>query len=330
MLNAITDIDGIRVGHASDYDGLTGCTVVLFDAPACCGVDVRGSAAGTSQIDALAVDHIVDEAHAIVLAGGSAFGLEAVTGVMRYLQERQIGYDAAVAKVPIVPAAAILDLGFGDNRARPTAQMGYDACAAAGRLVQEGSVGATVGKLFAMPRAMKGGLGTASVVLPDGALVAALVVVNAFGDVIDNVTGRIIAGLRTAEGELALANTVSCLREGQVRPGFGGAIGNTTLAVVATNVQFNKREITKVARMAQGGLVKTITPVHTTLDGDLVFSVSLGSMKGDVNRVGVVGEFVVAEAIKRAVRKADGFGRLPAFKDIPRGSKAYPDRPPPD
>jgi L-aminopeptidase/D-esterase-like protein len=332
MLNAITDIDGIRVGHASDYEGLTGCTVVLFDTPACCGVDVRGSAAGTSQIDALAVGHVVDEAHAIVLAGGSAFGLEATAGVMRYLEERQVGYDAGVAKVPIVPAAVILDLGFGDNRARPTAQMGYEACLRAGRIVEEGSVGAgvgaTVGKLFAIPRAMKGGLGTASVVLPDGAIVAALVVVNAFGDVIDNVTGRIIAGLRTHEEELAFANTVSCLREGQVRPGFGGAAGNTTLAVVATNVQFNKREITKVARMAQGGLIKTITPVHTTLDGDLVFSVSLGGMKGDVNRVGVVGEFVVAEAIKRAVRKADGFGRLPAFKDLARGSKVYPARPP--
>jgi L-aminopeptidase/D-esterase-like protein len=332
MLNAITDIEGIRVGHASDYEGLTGCTVILFDAPACCGIDVRGSAAGTSQIDALAVGHVVDEAHAILLAGGSAFGLEAAVGVTRYLEERQIGYDTAVAKVPIVPAAVILDLGLGDNRARPTAEMGYEACSRAGTTVAEGSVGAgvgaTVGKLFAMPRAMKGGLGTASVVLPDGVVVAALAVVNAFGDVIDNVTGRTIVGLRTAEGELSLANTVSCLREGQVRPGFAGASSNTTLAVVATNVQFSKRDITKVAQMAQGGLIKTITPVHTTLDGDLVFSVSLGTMKGDVNRVGVVGEFVVAEAVKRAVRKADGLGKLPAFRDLRRGPAVGPARSP--
>ena len=324
MLNAITDIDGIRVGHASDYEGVTGCTVILFDGPACCGIDIRGSAAGTRQIDALNVAHIVDEAHAIMLAGGSAFGLDAASGVMRYLEERQTGYDVGVARVPVVPAAVIFDLGIGDSRARPTPQMAYDACITAGQAVEEGSVGAgvgaTVGKLFGLPRAMKGGVGTASVVLPDGTIVAALVVVNAFGDVIDNVTGKIIAGLRTAEDELTMANTVSCMREGQVRKEFG--LYNTTLAVVATNVQFNKREIGKVAQMAQGGLIKTVTPVHTTLDGDLVFSVSLGRMAGDVNRVGVVGEFVVSEAIKRAVRKADSLGKVPAFKDLPRQSKS--------
>ena len=243
---------------------------------------------------------------------------------MRYLEERQTGYDVGVARVPVVPAAVIFDLGIGDSRARPTPQMAYDACMTAGQTVEEGSVGAgvgaTLGKLFGIPRAMKGGVGTASVVLPDGTIVAALVVVNAFGDVIDNVTGKIIAGLRTAEDELTMANTVSCMREGQVRKEFG--LYNTTLAVVATNVQFNKREIGKVAQMAQGGLIKTVTPVHTTLDGDLVFSVSLGRMAGDVNRVGVVGEFVVAEAIKRAVRKADGLGKVPAFKDLPRQSKS--------
>ena len=323
MLNAITDVEGIRVGHCSDYQGYTGCTVVLFDKAATCGIDIRGSASGTRQIDALSVAHVVDNVHAILLSGGSAFGLDATSGVMRYLEERGIGFDAGPVRVPIVPTAVIFDLGFGDCRARPTPDMGYEACLNAGIEVDEGSVGAgvgaTVGKLFAAARSMKGGLGTASVSTPDGCVVAALAVVNAFGDVVDNVTGKFIAGLRTTEEGLTFGRTVDCLKQGQVRKQFG--IDNTTLAVVATNVQFNKRAMTKIAQMAQGGLIKTIAPVHTTFDGDLVFAASLGQVKGDVNRVGVLGEFVVAEAIKRAVRKADGFGKLPAFKDLARGAK---------
>ncbi|MGA3175333.1 MAG: P1 family peptidase [Syntrophorhabdales bacterium] len=326
MFNAITDIDGIRVGNSSDYEGMTGCTVILLDGAAVCGIDIRGSAAGTRQIDALSVAHVVEETHAIVLAGGSAFGLDATAGAMRYLEERNIGFGTGVAKIPVVPTAVIYDLAFGDHRARPTPEMGYEACLKADSSFEEGSVGAgvgaTVGKLFGPSRAMKGGLGTASVILPDGTVVGAIAVVNAFGDVVDNVTGKIIAGLRTGEEDLALANTASWLKKGHVRKEFG--LYNTTLAAVATNARFDKREITKVAQMSQGGLIRTITPVHTTFDGDLVFAVSMGRIKGDVNRVGVLGEFVVAEAIKRAVRKADGFGRLPAFKDLPRGSKAFP------
>ncbi len=323
MLNAITDIDGIRVGHASDYEGLTGCTVILFDKGAVCGIDIRGSAAGTRQIDALSIAHVVEEAHAILLSGGSSFGLDATGGVMKYLEERGVGFDVGVAKIPIVPTAVIFDLAFGNQHARPSTDMGYQACVNAGQVVEEGSigagVGATVGKLFAVGRAMKGGLGTASVSMPDGTIVAALVVVNAFGDIIDNVTGKIIAGARTGEQELAFAGTVESLKKGYVKKMFG--IDNTTLAVVATNVRFNKKEITKVAQMSQGGLIKTIMPVHTTFDGDLVFGVSLGDIPGDVNRIGVLGEFVVSEAIKRAVKKADGFGKLPAFKDLTKGSK---------
>ncbi len=323
MLNAITDIDGIRVGHASDYEGLTGCTVILFDKGATCGIDIRGSAAGTRQIDALSVAHVVEEAHAILLSGGSSFGLDATSGVMKYLEERDVGFDVGVAKIPIVPTAVIFDLAFGDRHARPSIDMGYQACLNAAQAVEEGSVGAgvgaTVGKLFAVGRAMKGGLGTASVSMPDGTIVAALVVVNAFGDIVDNVTGKIIAGARTGEQELTFAGTVESLKKGYVKKMFG--IDNTTLAVVATNVRFNKKEITKVAQMSQGGLIKTIMPVHTTFDGDLVFGVSLGDIPGDVNRIGVLGEFVVSEAIKRAVKKADGFGKLPAFKDLTKGSK---------
>jgi L-aminopeptidase/D-esterase-like protein len=323
MLNAITDIEGIRVGHASDFEGCTGCTVILLDKGATCGIDIRGNAAGTRQVDALGLSHVVDEVHGIFLSGGSAFGLDAAGGVMRYLEERNIGFEVGVTRVPIVPTAVIFDLAFGDHRARPTAQMAYEACSKAGGFVEEGSVGAgvgaTVGKLFSTDRAMKGGVGTSSIILPDGTGVAALVVVNAFGDILDNLTGKIIAGARTGEGDLAFADTVGSLKLGAIRKQFG--IDNTTLAVVATNVQFSKKEATKVAQMAQGGLIKTVAPAHTTFDGDLVFAVSLGGVKGDINRIGVLGEFVVAEAIKRAVKKADGFGKLPAFRDIARGSK---------
>ncbi len=324
MFNSITDIPGIKVGHASDYTGLTGCTVILCEEGAVAGIDVRGSASGTRQVDALNVGHIVERIHGIVLAGGSSFGLDAATGVSRYLEEKGIGFDVGITRIPIVPTAVIFDLLFGNYKIRPTAQMGYEACANAGENVAEGSVGAgtgaVVGKLFEMPRAMKGGLGTCSIAMPDGLRVGALVVVNAFGDIIDNVTGKIIAGLRQAEDSLEFANTTNCLKQGIVKKQFG--IVNTTLGVVATNAKFSKRDITKVSQMAQGGLIKTINPVHTTFDGDLVIGLAMGEVDADINQVGVLAEFVLAEAIKRAIKKADGFGLIPAFRDINKGWKA--------
>jgi L-aminopeptidase/D-esterase-like protein len=323
MLNAITDIEGIKVGHASDFKGYTGCTVILCEKGAVCGIDVRGSASGTRQVDALGVSHIVEQIHGILLAGGSSFGLDASSGVARYLEEKNVGFDVGVARIPIVPSAVIFDLGFGNPKARPTPEMGYEACLRAGIEVEEGSVGAgtgaTVGKIFELPRAMKGGLGTSSLSMPDGLKVAALVVVNAFGDIIDNVTGKIIVGLRKAEDSSEFANTVKQIKEGATKKQFG--IANTTLGVVATNAIFNKREITKIAQMAQGGLIKTISPVHTTFDGDLVFALATGELEADINKVGVLAEFVLAEAIKRAVKKADGFGIVPAFRDIAKGWK---------
>lgn len=323
MFNAITDVPGIKVGHASDFNGMTGCTVILCEEGTAAGIDVRGSAAGTRQIDALSPGHIVDRIHAIVLSGGSSFGLDAATGVSKYLEEKGVGFDVGITRVPIVPTAVIFDLLFGDHRVRPTAQMGYAACLNAQEEVPEGSVGAgtgaVIGKLFETSRAMKGGLGTASVAMPDGLRVGALVAVNAFGDIIDNITGRIIAGLRKSEDSMEFANTSNCLKQGIVKQKF--ALVNTTLGVVATNAGFSKRDITKVAQMAQGGLIKTINPVHTTFDGDLVFALSLGDIEADTNKVGVLAEFVVAEAIKRAVKKADGFGLIPAFKDIHKGWK---------
>ncbi len=323
MFNSITDVKGLKVGHASDYKGYTGCTVILCEDGATCGIDIRGSASGTRQIDALSMNHIVEHVHAILLSGGSSFGLDAATGVMSYLEEKGIGFDVGPAKIPIVPTAVIFDIFFGDPKARPTLELGYEACINARDTVEEGSIGvgtgAAVGKIFEISRAMKGGVGTSSIVLPDGLVVASLVVVNAFGDIIDNVTGKIIAGARVAPDSLEFANTVESIKKGAVKKQFG--LVNTTLGVVATNAKFSKKEITKVAQMAQGGLIKTISPVHTTFDGDLVIALATGECEADLNLVGVLGEFVIAEAIKRAVKKADGFGILPAFKDITKGWK---------
>jgi L-aminopeptidase/D-esterase-like protein len=323
MRNSITDIKGLKVGHASNYDGYTGCTVILCETGATCGIDIRGSASGTRQVDALSISHIVEHVHAILLSGGSSFGLDAATGVMRYLEEKGIGFDVGPTKIPIVPTAVIFDIFFGDPKVRPTPEMGYEACVNARDTVEEGSIGvgtgAAVGKIFEISRAMKGGVGTSSIVMPDGLTVASLVVVNAFGDIIDNVTGKIIAGARVSPESLEFANTVESIKKGAVKKQFG--LVNTTLGVVATNAKFDKKGITKIAQMAQGGLIKTISPVHTTFDGDLVFALATGECEADINLVGVLGEFVIAEAIKRAVKKADGFGILPAFKDITKGWK---------
>ncbi len=324
MFNAITDIPGIKVGHSSDLKGYTGCTVILCEEGATSGIDVRGSASGTRQVDALSIGHIVEKVHAILLCGGSSFGLDAATGVSRYLEEKGVGFNVGITRIPIVPSAVIFDLFFGDHKARPTAKMGYEACVGAAEAeVVEGSVGAgtgaVIGKLFELQRAMKGGLGTCSVAMPDGLKVGALVVVNAFGDIIDNVTGKIIVGLRKGEDSVEFANTVNSLKQGIVKKQFG--IVNTTLGVVATNAKFSKRDITKIAQMAQAGMIKTINPVHTTFDGDLVFALSMGEIEADVNKVGVLAEFVLSEAIKRAVKKADGFGIIPAFRDIHKGWK---------
>ena len=323
MFNAITDVPGIKVGHATDLKAKTGCTVILCEEGAVAGIDVRGSAAGTRQVDALNVGHIVEKVHAIVLSGGSSFGLDTATGVSRYLEEKGVGFDVGVTRIPIVPTAVIFDLLFGDSKVRPTAEMGYEACMNAGYEVAEGSVGAgtgaVIGKLFETPRAMKGGLGTCSLAMPDGLRVGAMVVVNAFGDIIDNMTGKIIAGLRKDDDSAEFANTSNCLKQGIVKKQF--VIQNTTLGVVATNAKFSKRDITKVSQMAQAGLIKTINPIHTTFDGDLVFGLAMGDVEADINKVGVLAEFVLAEAVKRAVKKADGFGIFPAFKDIHKGWK---------
>jgi L-aminopeptidase/D-esterase-like protein len=324
--NAITDVPGIKVGHASDFEALTGCTVILCEEGAIGAVDIRGTAAGTRQLDALTHLHLVDKIHAILLAGGSAFGLDATGGVMSYLEEKGKGFDVVKTKIPIVPTAIIFDFGMGDFRVRPDPQMGYQACLHASKKVEEGSVGAgtgaTVGKLFGIERAMKGGVGTSSIRGPKGLIVGAFVVVNAFGDVLDPDSDQILAGARKSKNSVQWANSTKRMKQGVTRKQFGmtnsfdPSVFNTTLGVIATNANLTKKEIHQVAQIAHSGLAKVISPLHTTFDGDLIFTLSIGKEKGDVNTIGLLGEVALIESVKRAVTKAKGFGIIPAYQDI--------------
>jgi L-aminopeptidase/D-esterase-like protein len=323
-MKGLTDIEGIRVGHSTDLAGCTGCTVILCGPEgARAGVDVRGSAVGERELEALRVGHLVERIHALVLAGGSAFGLEAASGVMKYLEEQGVGFDAGVARVPIVPAAILFDLAIGDARRRPDAKMGYEAARRASTgAVEEGSVGAgtgaTVGKLFGMKQATKGGLGTTTMELNGVVKVSALVVVNAFGDVRDPTTGKILAGARRAEKAAEFANTVQQMKRGLARKGFASpaATPSTTLGVIATNAEFNRVELTKIAALAQNGLARTIAPVHTMFDGDVVFALSLGEEQADVNTVGTVAAEAVSQAIVRAITQARSLGGIPSAQDL--------------
>ncbi len=329
MQNAITDVRGIRVGHAQDAEALTGCTVVLCEAGAVGGVDQRGGAPGTRETDPLRPMHLVQKVHAVVLAGGSAFGLDAASGVVRYLEERGVGFDVRVAKVPIVPAAILFDLGIGRSDVRPDAAMGYEACKNASEAKpQEGNagagMGATVGKILGNAGAMKAGIGTASVDLGGGAVVGAVVAVNAFGDVIDPSDGSIIAGARPAKaGPVRIGGEGNFADTQQVMKSFAGKTilkfasrGNTVIGVVATNAQLTKEEANKVAQMSHDGLARAIRPAHTMLDGDTLFALSTGTKKVDVNVVGAVAAEAVAEAIVSAARAAQGAGGLPAACDL--------------
>jgi L-aminopeptidase/D-esterase-like protein len=318
-------IPGIRVGHAHDLEALTGCTVVLCEAGAVGGVDQRGGAPGTRETDPLRPLHLVQQAHAVVLAGGSAFGLEAATGVVRYLEERGIGFDVRIAKVPIVPAAILFDLGIGRSDVRPDAAMGYAACLAATEgPVAEGNVGAgagaTVGKALGLAQAMKSGLGTASLDLGGGLIVGAVVAVNAFGDVVDPQTGRILAGARRPDGT-GFADTLAVLRTYAQEPPlrFGAPpppSGNTVIGVVVTNASLTKEGANKVAQMAHDGIARAVRPAHTMLDGDTLFTLATGQVEADVNVVGAFAAEVVAQAIVRAVLTAEPAGGLPAARDI--------------
>ena len=320
----LTDVAGLRVGHFTDTRRPTGCTVVLAEAGAVCSVDVRGGAPGTRETDLLDPSNTVERVHAIVLSGGSAFGLDAATGVMRYLEEKGIGFAVGDVRVPIVPAAILFDLGIGDSRIRPNAASGYAAAqAATGGPVVEGCVGAgagaTVGKLEGLGRAMKAGIGTAAQRLPGGGVVAALVAVNAFGDVVDPATGRIVAGLRSEDGKTVVGTIASLLAgDGAAKARSGES---TAIGVVATDVALSKSEARRVAEMAHDGFAQAIRPVHTPVDGDTLFALSTGAVRREQPAlvVGSIAAEVVARAVVRAALVATGLPGLPSAADLARG-----------
>lgn len=314
-MKGLTDIAGIKVGHASDFEALTGCTVVLCEKGAVAGCDIRGGATGTEEIDVMSPGHITTHVHAVVLAGGSAFGLEAASGVRRFLEQKGIGFQTGAAVVPIVPCAILYDLGIGKANVRPTREMGEAAAAAAtDGPVQEGCIGAgtgaTVGKALGMKHAMKGGIGSCTVELPGGVLVSALVAVNAAGDVLDPRTGSILAGARKEAGGRAFANSAELMKR---RGASGGLRRNTTLAVVATNARLDKVQAQRVAQLSHHGFVRAISPVHTSMDGDLAIALSCGDLAASPDAVSVAAGEAVGEAIARAVRKARTLGGVPGL-----------------
>jgi L-aminopeptidase/D-esterase-like protein len=317
----LTAVEGIKVGHHTLSERPTGCTVVLAEAGAVGGVDVRGSAPGTRETDLLDPINTVEEVHAVVLSGGSAFGLDAASGVMRFLEERGVGFDVGVAKVPIVPAAILFDLRVGDKpEIRPGPDCGYKAAmGASDGPVEEGNVGAgagaTVGKVGERGLAMKGGVGTAAFSYPNGLVVAALVAVNAAGDVIDPATGRVIAGVRTEDGK-GLADVRKLLRSGAtLQP---ASAQHTTIGVVATNARLTKAQANKLAQMAHDGLARAISPAHTPGDGDTLFALATGTWEGEVNltTLGALAAEATADAIVRSVRAAKGIPGYPSASDL--------------
>ena len=327
--NSITDIPGIEVGQAQDDEALTGCTVILCRKGAVGGVDVRGGAPGTRETDLLNPLNLVEKVNAVVLAGGSAFGLDSASGVMKYLAEQKIGFGFGNQRVPIVPAAILYDLGLGKSTRHPDLEMGYAAATQANAgPVSEGNVGAgtgaSVGKIFGMGGAMKSGLGTASLEIGGGVIVGAIVVVNAFGDVLDSASGQILAGARPAKlgplkmgGKDQFADTMKVMQTLAGRTIFGLATGgNTVIGVVATNGKFNKAQATKIAQMAQDGGARTIRPAHSMMDGDTVFALATGQKKADVSIVGAFAAEAMAQAIVRAVKAAKPAGGLPAVSSL--------------
>ena len=321
---AITDVPGVRVGHFTDGRRPTGCTAVLTEAGAVGGVDVRGAAPGTRETDLLDPSNLVERVHAVLLTGGSAFGLDAATGVVRWLEEHKTGFPAGPALVPIVPAAVLFDLGVGDPRIRPDAAAGYAACeAASADAPAEGSIGAgsgaTVGKLFGMERATKGGIGTASARL-GRVTVGAIVAVNAVGDVIDPASGALVAGTRAEDGRRG-PGAVAAIMRGELPPALQAGMA-TTIGVVATDAVLTKAQARKLAQQAHDGLARTIEPSHTMWDGDTLFALSTGQsgLPGNMLALGVLAARVTASAVLRAVLAARGVAG-PGLPSVPAASE---------
>lgn len=318
MYDSITDVRGIKVGHYTNLNAARGCTVVICEKGAVPGVDVRGSSPGTRETDLMRPMNQVDEVHAILLTGGSAFGLAAACGVVNYLEEHNIGYKTSIGKIPIVPAAVLFDLTIGDPKVRPGVQEGYKACEnASSKKVEEGCVGAgtgsMVGHLFGPSRATKSGLGTASEAISGDIVVAAIVAVNAFGDVIDTKNGQVLAGVRRDDGK-AFGNTIEYLKQGygdDVNPG-----NHTTIGVVATNAILTKEQANKMAQTAHDGMARAINPCHTMLDGDTIFALSIGNKRGNIATIEAVAANVMERAIIKAVNTATSLCDIPARLDI--------------
>jgi L-aminopeptidase/D-esterase-like protein len=319
---ALTDIEGIKVGHFTDARRPTGCTVVLCEKGAVAGVDVRGGAPGTAQTDILDPANTAHQIHGVALAGGSAFGLEVGAGVTRYLREKGLGFRIGPYNVPIVPTAVLFDLSLGDAKIHPTAESGYQAAlsASAGKIA-EGNVGAgagcAVGKLFGRELEMKSGVGTASIVAgKTGLIVAALMAVNAVGDIYDFQTGKILAGARSPDGK-GFISSMDIVRSGAyvLSPALDW---NTSIGVVATNARLSKAEITKVAQMAHDGLARAINPVHTQFDGDTIFGLATGTLdlKVAAGTVGMIAAAVTSQAVVRAATEAEGLPGLPSYRDL--------------
>lgn len=316
MYNSILDVEGLKVGQVEDRDGLTGCTVVICEEGATCGVDVRGSAPGTRETDLLDPVNMVQKVHAVVLAGGSAYGLESTCGVSRYLEEKGIGFDVGVGKVPIVVGAVLFDLGAGDFKCRPDLQMGYRACEVASKdILNQGNYGAgcgaTVGKIRGQEYAMKGGIGSYSIKLDNGLIVSALVAVNALGDVYEN--GKVIAG-GLNDKKTETIDTYKLMKQGESKGGF--SIDNTTIGVIATNAKLTKAECKKISQMGHDGYAKAIFPIHTPHDGDTIFTISTGKIETDITLLGSLAVEAVEKSIINAVKKADSVKNIIAYKDI--------------
>jgi L-aminopeptidase/D-esterase-like protein len=316
----ITDVPGVRVGHATDAVALTGVSVVLCDTPAVAGVELRGWANDVVGLDYLDPRHLVGTVDGVLLGGGSRFGGEAIWGVMRWLEEQGRGYAAGPTRVPHVPGAFLFDLNVGDGRVRPTREMGFEAArhAAAGP-VAEGNVGAgtgaSVGKIHGRPRAMRGGIGSASIRL-DAVIVGALVAVNALGDVRDPDSGVLVAGARDAPDGRRLVDSARTLLSSGAPERFA-APAHTTIGVIATNARLTKAEASKLASLGMVGFARALSPPHTAFDGDTLFALSVGQVGADVTRLGLAAAEVVAHAIVRGVRAATSLPDLPAARDLP-------------
>lgn len=309
LQNSITDVPGIEVGHAQNKKALTGCTVILCRKGAVAGVDVRGGAPGTRETDLLEPGNMVQKVNAVLLAGGSAFGLDAASGVMRYLEENRLGFRTKDAFVPIVPSAILYDLDLGRSDIRPDAKMGYQACVnASSKETSEGVVGAgtgaSVGKMLGLGQAMKSGIGSASIALGRGIVVGAIAAVNAVGDVYDPNTGEFVAGIRSEK------KSMEWMRLAALNP-FPRR--NTVIGAVAVNANFSKADMTRIAQMAHDGLARAVRPVHTQFDGDTIFALATGGKRVDLSTVGVFAAEAFAAAVVRAVRASVSAGGLPGL-----------------